>query len=157
MKKLTLDFSVFHIFTLLAVILFFAIDVIEGYASGHHNGIHFYFELFFVIALTYLLITQLRKINLTTGELTATKDKLSVIEEGPHEEIDKQFSLWKLTKAETDVAWFVIKGISFPKIAELRNVSEKTIHQQISSVYKKSNTKNRHEFMSGFLEDFINR
>ena len=157
MKKLTLDFSVFHIFTLLAVILFFAIDVIEDYASGHHNGIHFYFELFFVIALTYLLITQLRKINLTTGELTATKDKLSVIEEGLHEEINKQFSLWKLTKAETDVAWFVIKGISFPKIAELRNVSEKTIHQQISSVYKKSNTKNRHEFMSGFLEDFINR
>ena len=156
MKKLTLDFNVFHIFTLLAVILFFTIDVIEDYTSGHHNGIHFYFELFFVIALTYLLITQLRKINLATGELTATKDKLTVIEEGLHEEIDKQFSLWKLTKAETDVAWFVIKGISFPKIAELRNVSEKTIHQQMSSVYKKSDTKNRHEFMSGFLEDFIN-
>ncbi|RUM83229.1 MAG: hypothetical protein DSZ18_03490 [Candidatus Thioglobus sp.] len=147
MKKLTLDFNVFHIFTLLAVILFFTIDVIEDYTSGHHNGIHFYFELFFVIALTYLLITQFRRMYLTKNELNSTNDKLTLIEEGLHEVIDKQFSIWKLTKAETDVAWFVIKGISFPKIAELRNVSEKTIHQQISSVYKKSDTKNRHEFM----------
>jgi len=61
-----------------------------------------------------------------------------------------------LTNAEREVALLVIKGFSFAKISELRSVSEKTIHQQISSVYKKSNTKNRHEFMSGFLEDFIN-
>jgi DNA-binding CsgD family transcriptional regulator len=88
--------------------------------------------------------------------LNSASDKLTTIEEGLHEIIDNQFSVWKLTKAETDIAWFVIKGISFPKIAELRNVSENTIHQQISSVYKKSDSKNRHEFMSGFLEDFIN-
>ena len=155
MKKIS-DSDIFHMFTLLTVILFFLIDVIDDFTSSHHNGIHFYFELFFVIALTYLLITQLRKIYLTRNELNTTIDKLTVIEEGLHELIDKQFSMWKLTKAETDIAWFVIKGISFPKIAELRNVSEKTIHQQISSVYKKSDTKNRHEFMSGFLEDFIN-
>ena len=155
MKKIS-DSDIFHIFTLLTVILFFLIDVIDDFTSSHHNGIHFYLELFFVIALTYLLITQLRKIYLTRNELNTTIDKLTVIEEGLHELIDKQFSMWKLTKAETDIAWFVIKGISFPKIAELRNVSEKTIHQQISSVYKKSDTKNRHEFMSGFLEDFIN-
>ena len=156
MKKIKSDSDMFHMFTLLTVILFFLIDVIDDFTSSHHNGIHFYFELFFVIALTYLLITQFRKIYLTKDELNTAKDKLTVIEEGLHEVIDNQFSVWKLTKAETDVAWLVIKGISFPKIAELRNVSEKTIHQQISSVYKKSDTKNRHEFMSGFLEDFIN-
>ena len=156
MKKITPEFNTFHMFTLLTVILFFVADVVDDFTSEHHNGIHFYFELFFVFALTYLLITQFRKNYLTKNELNSTNDKLTLIEEGLHEVIDKQFSIWKLTKAETDVAWFVIKGISFPKIAELRNVSEKTIHQQISSVYKKSDTKNRHEFMSGFLEDFIN-
>jgi len=156
MKKITSDSDMFHMFTLLTVILFFLIDVIDDFTSEHHNGIHFYFELFFVIALTYLLVTQFRRIYLTKNELISTNDKLTTIEEGLHELIDQQFSTWGLTKAETDVAWFVIKGISFPKIAELRNVSEKTIHQQISSVYKKSDTKNRHEFMSGFLEEFIN-
>ena len=156
MKKITSDSDMFHMFTLLIVILFFLIDVIDDFTSSHHNGIHFYFELFFVIALTYLLITQFRKNYLTKNELNFTTDKLTTIEEGLYEVIGKQFSIWGLTKAETDVAWLVIKGISFSKIAKLRNVSEKTIHQQISSVYKKSDTKNRHEFMSGFLEDFIN-
>ncbi len=70
--------------------------------------------------------------------------------------IKNQFNAWKLTKAETEVAWLVVKGLSFSKIAELREVSEKTVHQQISSVYKKSKSKNRHEFVSGFLEEFIN-
>jgi len=156
MKKIISNFDMFHIFTLLAVILFFLIDVIDDFISSHHNSIHFYFELFFVITLMYLLTTQFRKIYLTKNMLNSASDKLTTIEEGLHEIIDNQFSVWKLTKAETDVAWFVIKGISFPKIAELRNVSEKTIHQQMSSVYKKSDSKNRHEFMSGFLEDFIN-
>jgi DNA-binding CsgD family transcriptional regulator len=156
MKKIISNFDMFHIFTLLAVILFFLIDVINDFISSLHNGIHFYFELFFVITLMYLLTAQFRKIYLTKNMLNSASDKLTTIEEGLHEIIDNQFSVWKLTKAETDVAWFVIKGISFPKIAELRNVSEKTIHQQMSSVYKKSDSKNRHEFMSGFLEDFIN-
>jgi DNA-binding CsgD family transcriptional regulator len=156
MKKIISNFDMFHIFTLLAVILFFLIDVINDFISSYHNSIHFYFELFFVITLMYLLTTQFRKIYLTKNELNSASDKLTTIEEGLHEIIDNQFSVWKLTKAETDIAWFVIKGISFPKIAELSNVSEKTIHQQMSSVYKKSDSKNRHEFMSGFLEDFIN-
>ena len=106
--------------------------------------------------MIYLLATQFYKFNLINNELNTVNDKLTILKGELHEVIGKQFSVWKLTKAETDVAWFVIKGISFPKIAELRNVSEKTIHQQMSSVYKKSDTKNRHEFMSGFLEDFIN-
>ncbi|RUM82571.1 MAG: hypothetical protein DSZ17_03995, partial [Candidatus Thioglobus sp.] len=112
MKKITSNSDMFYIFTLLTVILFFLIDVIGDFTSSHHNGIHFYFELFFVIALTYLLITQFRKIYLTKNELNSTNDKLTAIEEGLYEVIGKQFSVWELTKAETDVAWLVIKGIS---------------------------------------------
>ena len=146
----------FLITTLIAVILFFVHDVINDFMFTGHNDIHFYFELSFVVILIFLLITQFRKNYYVTGQLNTVNDKLTLIEEGLYEVIGKQFSVWELTKAETDVAWLVIKGISFSKIAKLRNVSEKTIHQQISNVYKKSATKNRHEFMSGFLEDFIN-
>ena len=142
--------------TLVAVILFFVHDVINDFMLTGHNDIHFYFELSFVVILIFLLITQFRKNYQVTGQLNTAKNKLTLIEEGLYEVIGKQFKMWKLTSAETDVAWLVIKGISFPKIAEFRNVSEKTVHQQISNVYKKSATKNRHEFMSGFLEDFIN-
>jgi len=131
-------------------------DVLTDFVVSKTNSIHFYFELFFVVALMYLLITQVREIYSIKTDLVIANDKLTILKEGLSEAIDNQFNIWKLTNAEREVALLVIKGFSFAKISELRSVSEKTIHQQISSVYKKSNTKNRHEFMSGFLEDFIN-
>jgi DNA-binding CsgD family transcriptional regulator len=70
--------------------------------------------------------------------------------------INHKLDEWKLTKAERSVTWLVIKGFSFKKISEIREVSEKTIHQQTSSIYKKSGSKNRHELMSDFLDYFIN-
>ena len=156
MKRIKSANYKFRLFTYTAIMLFFVNDVLDDFMTSNHNNVHFYLELFFVVALIYLLATQFYKFNLVNNELSTVNDKLTILKGDLHKVIDKQFSVWKLTKAETDVAWFVIKGISFPKIAELRNVSEKTIHQQMSSVYKKSDTKNRHEFMSGFLEDFIN-
>jgi DNA-binding CsgD family transcriptional regulator len=70
--------------------------------------------------------------------------------------IDQQLNEWNLTKAEKSVTWMVIKGFSFKEIAEIRQVSEKTVHQQTASIYKKSGVKNRHELMGGFLDDFVN-
>lgn len=136
--------------------LFFMDDVLTDFVVSKTNSIHFYFELFFVVALMYLLITQVREIYSIKTDLVIANDKLTILKEGLSEAIDNQFNIWKLTNAEREVALLVIKGFSFAKISELRSVSEKTIHQQIANVYKKSNTKNRHEFMSGFLEDFIN-
>jgi len=136
--------------------LFFMDDVLTDFVVSKTNSTHFYFELFFVVALMYLLITQVREIYSIKTDLVIANDKLTILKEGLSEAIDNQFNIWKLTNAEREVALLVIKGFSFAKISELRSVSEKTIHQQISSVYKKSNTKNRHEFMSGFIEDFIN-
>jgi len=156
MKRIKSANYKFQLFTYTAIMLFFVNDILDDFMISNHNNIHFYLELFFVVALIYLLATQFYKFILVNNELSTANDKLTILKRDLHEVIDNQFVVWKLTKAETDVAWFVIKGISFSKIAELRGVSEKTIHQQISSVYKKSDTKNRHEFMSGFLEDFIN-
>jgi len=76
----------------------------------------FYLELFFVVALIYLLATQFYKFNLVNNELSTANDKLTILKGDLHKVIDKQFGVWKLTKAETDVAWFVIKGIFFQKL-----------------------------------------
>ncbi len=140
----------------LAILLFFIQDVIDDFMSTQTLDAHFYFELFFVIALIYLVTAHIRKIYFIKAELVQTNDQLTLIKSGLSKAIEDQFNAWKLTKAETEVAWLVVKGFSFSKIAELREVSEKTVHQQIASVYKKSKSKNRHEFVSGFLEDFIN-
>ncbi|WP_164707619.1 helix-turn-helix transcriptional regulator [Bathymodiolus thermophilus thioautotrophic gill symbiont] len=70
--------------------------------------------------------------------------------------INQTFDKWQLTNAEHDIAWLIIKGYSFKEIAHIRKVSGKTISQQTSIIYKKSNVSNRHELMSNFLEEFIN-
>jgi len=140
----------------LAILLFFIQDVIDDFMSTQTLDAHFYFELFFVIALIYLVTAHIRKIYFIKSELVKTNDELFLLKNGLSMAIKNQLNTWKLTQAETEVAWLVIKGLSFSKIAELRGVSEKTVHQQISSVYKKSKSKNRHEFVSGFLEEFIN-
>jgi len=140
----------------LAILVFFIQDVIDDFMSTQTLDAHFYFELFFVIALIYLVTAHIRKIYFIKSELVKTNDELFLLKNGLSMAIKNQLNTWKLTKAETEVAWLVIKGLSFSKIAELRGVSEKTVHQQISSVYKKSKSKNRHEFVSGFLEEFIN-
>ena len=145
-----------NFFISIAILLFFVQDVIDDFMSTQLLGMHFYLEMFFVLALTYLITVHIREIYYIKSKLSKVNDELTVLKNGLSKAVKDQFNVWKLTKAETEVAWLVVKGLSFSKIAELRGVSEKTIHQQISNVYRKSKTKNRHEFVTGFLEDFIN-
>jgi DNA-binding NarL/FixJ family response regulator len=49
----------------------------------------------------------------------------------------------------------IIKGFSFFEIATLRNVTEKTVRKQATSIYKKANTANRAEFTAEFLSELI--
>jgi len=72
-----------------------------------------------------------------------------------HIVINDQFKFWNFTKAETEIAWLILKGFSYPDIANLRSVSEKTINQQAGSIFRKSNVKNRHELVSSFIEDLL--
>lgn len=69
--------------------------------------------------------------------------------------IHKQFETWQLSNSEQDVGRLMLKGLSFKEIAGVRNVSEKTIRQQASSIYQKSDLSGRHEFAAWFLEDLF--
>lgn len=42
-----------------------------------------------------------------------------------------------------EIAWLMLKGYSFKEIAALREVKEKTIRQQASSIYSKSGSNNQ--------------
>ena len=71
------------------------------------------------------------------------------------EEISNQFSRWGLTESESDIALFTLKGFSAREIADLRNVSEKTVRNQLTSIYKKSATKGNVSFIAWFMEDLL--
>lgn len=68
------------------------------------------------------------------------------------EEIKKQFTNWSLTESEAEVALFSLKGLNAKEIANLRNTSEKTVRNQLTSVYSKSGTTSKLSFVAWFME-----
>ena len=69
--------------------------------------------------------------------------------------IDAQLDKWDLTKAEKDVAFLLLKGLSSKEIADIRSTAEKTVRVQATAIYAKSGTANRSELSAYFLEDLL--
>ena len=138
-----------------ALIVFFFSDVVIDLSEGEAKSIHFYLEATFVVVMSVLFVFQIREFNTMRNEITSTKEELTNLKKSTTELINSQIDLLDLTKAERDVAWLIIKGTSYKKIAELRGVSERTVNQQVGSIFKKSNVANRHEFVSSFIEDLM--
>lgn len=69
--------------------------------------------------------------------------------------VSSQFTTWGFTKSEQQVAFLLLKGLSFKEIAEVRQTKEKTVRQQASSIYSKADVDGRHTFCAWFMEDFI--
>lgn len=74
---------------------------------------------------------------------------------GLGEAIDRQFSRWNLSPAESEVALLLLKGFTHREIAELRSTTENTIRQQGLAVYRKSGLRSRAELSAFFLEDLL--
>lgn len=69
--------------------------------------------------------------------------------------IDQQLSRWKLSAAEKEVAFLLLKGMSLKEIAEIRRTAEKTARVQAMAVYSKSGLAGRSELAAFFLEDLL--
>lgn len=148
-------FKKINLFVSSSLIVFFIQDVIYDILYKEHKSFHFYLEFLFVVILITLFYFQLREFKGLYSRISKTEEKLKNLKEGLQITIEDQLDTYQLTKAEREVAWLTIKGLSYSKIAEIRNVSERTVSQQISSIFKKSNVNNRHEFISGFVEDLM--
>ncbi len=69
--------------------------------------------------------------------------------------IDAQFSQWKLSAAEREVALLLLKGLSTKEIATVRTTSERTAREQAQSIYGKSGLSGRAALSAYFLEDML--
>lgn len=69
--------------------------------------------------------------------------------------IDQQLSKWKLTTAEKEVAFLLLKGMSLKEIADIRQTAEKTARTQSMAIYAKSGLSGRSELSAFFLEDLL--
>jgi DNA-binding CsgD family transcriptional regulator len=69
--------------------------------------------------------------------------------------IDQQLGQWKLSNAEKEIAFLLLKGFGLKEIARLRNTSEKTVRTQSAAIYAKAGLTGRSELAAFFLEDLL--
>lgn len=69
--------------------------------------------------------------------------------------IDGDFGEWKLSNAESDIAWFMLRGLPMREIADLRGTSERTVRQQAQAIYRKAGLDGRSDLAGRVLERFI--
>lgn len=154
---------------LLAVI---AVLNISDFITDLHEGsdtLHLLQEAFLVIAslggIGYLLweVAQRRQeldtikqqLLRANNHLSESNEKLQQGAQQYRKAIDQQLTDWSFTPSEKDVAILLLKGLSFEEIAGVRETKEKTVRQQATAIYRKSNLNGRHEFAAWFFEDFL--
>lgn len=74
---------------------------------------------------------------------------------GLTEAIEKQMDDWGLSGAQKEIAFLLIKGLSFKEIADSRSTSEHTVRQQAAVIYRKSGLEGRAQLSAFFLEDLF--
>jgi len=155
--------------TILLVIMFLNFfDVLTDISLGV-PGWHIFSESLIVIISGIGAFFLVKDIRTRTSDIARLKKALLVSDDkfrnisdemknARHEYsavIHSQFLQWSLTPSEQEVAMLLLKGLSFKEISAVRNTKEKTVRQQASTIYNKSNVEGRHEFAAWFLEDFI--
>ncbi len=156
------------ILMLLTVIIINTADFLKDITQGD-EWLHIVLEIITVFLSIWGIIMLIRSIKRRSSEievlnqrvekaqddLELSRSKLKEIGREYSKYIHKQFDAWGLTPSEKEVALILLKGLSFKEIAEVRNTKEKTVRQQASTIYNKSNTSGRHELAAWFFEDML--
>jgi len=141
---------------LVLVIVFFAYDIIVDITEGVDGYLHTLIELIVFAAVSFVLFHELQHVKSLNKEIKHEKSKTARLAGELFSVMQSQFSQWQLSPSESNVALLLIKGLSMKEIAEARDVKEKTVRLQASSIYAKSGYVGRHELAAHFIEDLIN-
>jgi len=141
---------------LAAAALFFAYDIIADLWDHSENLFHVVIELLVLIAVSTVLVIELRRVNYLKAVVIKERDKAARLSGELLAVMREQFMNWGLSPSECEVALLLIKGLSMKEISSARGVKEKTIRQQATSVYAKSGYAGRHELAAHFIEDLMN-
>ena len=134
---------------------FFAYDIISDVANDGDSLLHIAVELLVFVAISLVLFRELQHVKSLQKGIKKERSKTARLAGELLSVIRDQFSQWNLSPSESDVALFLIKGLSMKEIADARNVKEKTVRLQASSIYAKSGCEGRHEFAAYFIEDLM--
>jgi len=142
---------------LFSAALFFAYDIIADFADGNEGLLHIVVESMVFIAILYVLFREIRNLSRLKIELSEERTRTARLSGELLAVMRSQFAQWGLSQSESDIALLLIKGLSMKEVARARQVKEKTVRQQATSVYAKSGYAGRHELAAHFIEDLMNQ
>ena len=96
-----------------------------------------------------------RSLERARADATVWRDRHGQAVAGLARAIDEQLDAWQLTPADKDVAFLLLKGLSFKEVANVRSASARSLRQQALAVYSKSGLAGRAELSAFFLEDLL--
>jgi DNA-binding NarL/FixJ family response regulator len=143
------------IIILILATVFFAYDIISDLLDGDEDLLHIIIESVVFLAVSMVLFRELHRLRLVKAELSEERVRTARLSGELIAVMRNQFIKWGLSPSESEIAPLLIKGLSMKEIAEARQVKEKTIRQQATSVYSKSGCAGRHELVAHFIEDLM--
>ncbi len=135
--------------------LFFAFDIIVDLLENDESWLHIIIEAMVFLAVSTVLFRELRRLRQLKAELSEERIRTARLSGELLAVMRDQFVQWGLSPSESEIALLLIKGLSMKEVAEARQVKEKTIRQQATSVYAKSGYAGRHELVAHFIEDLM--
>ncbi len=151
-----------------AFMLLVGLDLVTDYSSGS-SGSHLIFEGILLCLSSGIFIWAINRLRMAKSKIKSLqvnvedlfqekerwKTETHQLLEGLSIKIEEQFSIWRLTPAENEVGFLLLKGFSLKEIADIRNTKLKTVQQQSQSIYQKTGLANRSELAAFFLEDLL--
>ena len=140
---------------LASAIAFFAYDIVADFLDDSESLLHILIESLIFLAISTVLLAELRRVSRLKLEVLKERDKTARLSGELLAVMRGQFADWGLSPSESEVALLLIKGLSMKEISLARQVKEKTVRQQATSVYAKSGYAGRHELVAHFIEDLM--
>ncbi|WP_411237121.1 helix-turn-helix transcriptional regulator [Marivita sp. S0852] len=122
-----------------------------GFFTDPHLSLEAVIAVALIVGVLFLMI-ELR------GLLTRMSDMqtgLEIAHGHLAEVVEGFFEDWNLTNAERDVALMILKGLDNDAIAQVRHTAPGTVRAQATSIYAKSSTDGRAQFISLFVEELL--
>jgi len=150
------------------IFLLIALDLTQDYSEGT-NALHIVMESIVLLsaAAGIALLAQRfyrarRSVRILQRDLESVRRDAEkwqadsrILLEGLGVAIQRQFSRWELSAAESVIALLLLKGLSLKEIAAMRLTSERTVREQARNVYRKAGLSGRPELAAFFLEDLL--
>ena len=136
---------------------YFLVDGIEDILAEIRTGVTTEVVMECSVALALVLGVALggRYARDLLEEARQREATLQAAREGMSALIAERFDEWGLSRAESEVALFALKGSSIAEIAKMRGAAEGTVRSQLSQVYAKAGLNTQSALMAVFIDDLV--